>query len=156
LIGDGVARPHAQLRLAGQVRAGRVTFAGRVAFDDLPAWLAAADICVAPYVQAPPGSPFVNSPVKVFEYMAAGRAIVASRLGQIAHLLADGASGLLVTPGDGEALARAIRSLAGDPALRRRLGCAARDTAVTGYTWRANAARVVAALRTAERGGGAT
>jgi glycosyltransferase involved in cell wall biosynthesis len=153
LIGDGAARAGAARRLAEHVRAGRVTFTGRIAFQSLPDYLAAIDICLAPYVPIPPDSPFINSPVKLFEYMAAGRAIVASRLGQIARVIADGESGLLIPPGDADALARAIARLVDDGALRCRLGRAARAEAVARYTWRANAARAAEAVGRVTDGG---
>jgi glycosyltransferase involved in cell wall biosynthesis len=146
LVGHGAARASTEERLAGHVRAGRVTFTGRVAFETLPEYLAAVDICIAPYVTIPPGSPFINSPVKLFEYMAARKAVVASRLGQIARIVEDGESGLLVEAGNGAAVASAIARLADDPDLRRRLGDSARATVEALYTWRANAARVAEAV----------
>ena len=71
-----------------------------------------------------------------------GKAIVASRLGQIAGVIIDGGNGLLVEPADPTALARAIDRLARDRELRARLGAEARDRVVTHYTWKQNAARV--------------
>lgn len=93
----------------------------------LPGYLAAADVCVAPYRAVPPRGPFVNSPIKLFEYMAAGRAIVASRIGQIAEILADERSALLVEPEDSASLAAALARrrralhLAGERRARRRV-----------------------------------
>jgi glycosyltransferase involved in cell wall biosynthesis len=58
--------------------------------------------------------------------MSSGRAVVACDVGAIASALVDGRTGLLVAPGDAGALAAAIESLAGDPALRARLAAAAR------------------------------
>jgi glycosyltransferase involved in cell wall biosynthesis len=125
----------------------RVVFTDRVPVDDVPAYVDASDVAVAPMRPNPDGSDFFNSPVKVFEYMAAGRAIVASRLGQIVDVIDDGETGLLVEPDDAHALAAAIERLAMDPALRERLGLAARRTAVERHTWRQNASRVVAAFK---------
>ena len=121
----------------------RVVFTDRVPVDDVPAYVDACDVAAAPMRPNPDGSPFFNSPVKVFEYMAAGRAIVASRLGQIEEVIEDGETGLLVEPEDATALARAIVRLARDPALRARLGENARRAAVARHTWRRNAERVV-------------
>jgi glycosyltransferase involved in cell wall biosynthesis len=122
----------------------RVVFTDRIPVDDVPAFVDACDVAVAPMRPNPDGSPFFNSPVKVFEYMAAGRAIVASRLGQIEEVIEDGETGLLVEPESPRALARAIVRLARDPALRARLGENARRAAVARHTWRRNAERVVA------------
>jgi glycosyltransferase involved in cell wall biosynthesis len=146
LVGHGAARASTEQRLAEHVRAGRVAFTGRVAFETLPEYLAAVDVCIAPYIPIPPGTPFINSPVKLFEYMAARKAVVASRLGQIARIVEDGQSGLLVEAGDAAAVAAAIARLVDDPELRRRLGEAARATVAAHYTWRANAARAAEAV----------
>jgi glycosyltransferase involved in cell wall biosynthesis len=80
--------------------------------------------------------------------MASGRAIVASRLGQIAEVLEDQATALLVEPDNPQALADAIVRLVDDADLRTRLGNAARQTAEQRHTWRQNAQRVIDCLGT--------
>ena len=125
--------------------ADRVVFAGRVPIDEVPAYLDACDMAVAPMVPNPDGSDFFNSPVKIFEYMASGRAIVASRLGQIEEVIEEGETGLLVEPESPEALAAALCRLAGDRELRERLGRNARRVAVERHTWRRNAEIVLTA-----------
>jgi glycosyltransferase involved in cell wall biosynthesis len=106
---------------------------------------------VAPHVRNPDGSPFFGSPTKLFEYMAMGRAIVASRLDQIGEVLDGDQVAVLVEPGDPGALADALASLLDDPDRRCRLASAARDAAVRHHTWRAHTERIVAALE-ARRG----
>ena len=96
------------------------------------------------YVPVPAGAVFVNSPIKILEYMAAGRATIASDLGQIRKLLGDGA-GVLVPPGDAEDLADEIRRLASDATAPAELGAAARRE-VQQYSWRRHVERVVEAL----------
>jgi glycosyltransferase involved in cell wall biosynthesis len=120
--------------------AGRVTFTGPVAPADVAARLAAADVLVLPNPRSAI-STHATSPLKLFEYMAAGRAIVASDLPSIREVLTDDVDGLLVAAGDADALAAAIRRLSGDAPLRRRLGAAARDNAA-GYTWSRRAERL--------------
>ena len=71
-----------------------------------PAYLAACDILVSPHGRQADGGEFFGSPTKLFEYMAAGRPIVASAVGQIADVLEDERSALLVPPDDVEALCR--------------------------------------------------
>jgi glycosyltransferase involved in cell wall biosynthesis len=78
-----------------------------------------AALCVVP-------SLWDNSPNTVYEAMAAGRAVVASRVGGIPELVADGDTGLLVPPGDSEQLAAAITRLLADPELRQAMGRAGR------------------------------
>jgi glycosyltransferase involved in cell wall biosynthesis len=75
------------------------------------------------------------SPLKLYEYMAAGKAVVASAEGQIVDAIADGESGVLVPPGDSTALAEAIVSLLQDPGRRHCLGRKARQQAVAQHSW---------------------
>jgi glycosyltransferase involved in cell wall biosynthesis len=98
LVGDGPARARVGeiLRVGG--RLDRVTLTGRLGFDEIPRILAASDLCLSPHVPNPDGSAFFGSPTKLFEYMASGRAIVASELGQIGEVLDHGRNGWLVPP----------------------------------------------------------
>jgi glycosyltransferase involved in cell wall biosynthesis len=131
----------AEIQEAGLVE--RVTFLGGVEHSRIPAYLDACDILVSPQTPLPGGIEFFGSPTKVFEYMAAGKAIVASRLGQIGEVLVDEETALLVEPGSVENLAHALSVASGDPALRKRLGAAARARALEKHSWRDNA-RLVA------------
>jgi glycosyltransferase involved in cell wall biosynthesis len=122
--------------------ADRVTFTGLVAPGEVAGRLLGADILVLPN-PASAISSHATSPLKLFEYMAAGKAIVASDLPAIREVLAHDVNALLVTPGDPGALAAAIRRLAGDPMLRKTLAAAAR-TAVAEYSWDRRAERLEA------------
>ena len=88
-------------------------------------------------------SSHATSPLKLFEYMAAGKAIVASNLPAIAEILTNDINAVLVEPGDAEALAAGIRTLAADADLRNRLGDAARRD-VAEYSWKRRAERLEA------------
>ncbi len=120
----------------------RVTFAGHLLPSAVAGRLAMADVLALPN-PASAISTHSTSPLKLFEYMAAGKAIVASSLPAIREVLTDEITALLVTPGDPEALAAGIRRLAHDPALRSRLGGGAR-TAVAEYSWDRRAERLEA------------
>lgn len=141
-IGDGDERAKTEAIIAKSGKSRAATFTGRVTHARVPAYLDSCDILVSPHVAAPDGSEFFGSPTKLFEYMAMARPVIASRLGQIADVMIDGKNGLLVEPGNASALAAAIKRLAGDEALRARLGGAARQAVINNYTWRHNAARV--------------
>ena len=95
--------------------------------------MASCDIVVSPHA---PVEGFVGSPMKIFEYMASGRAIVASRLEQIGEVLEHERTAILVEPGDVTELAKALGRLADDPELRQRLGRAAQAAARERHTWR--------------------
>ena len=134
IVGDGPERGRLEAELAAadpQLRRA-VCLTGSVAPDEVPGLLASIDVAVAPY---PPLPNFYFSPLKVYEYMAAGVPVVASRVGQLAHLIRDEVNGLLCPPGDASAIAAAIDRLRGDRHLRHRLAQAARNDVVNHYTW---------------------
>jgi glycosyltransferase involved in cell wall biosynthesis len=112
---------------------GRIVFAGEVPFAEVPEAMAAMDIATIPWATD------YGSPMKVAEYMAMGRALIAPDLEVLREVLADGRNALLVPRGDASALAGAIRRLAATPPLRRALGSAARRDAVEHHDWRHHA-----------------
>jgi glycosyltransferase involved in cell wall biosynthesis len=143
MVGSGVLRAEVErtLREAGATR--RVILTGAVEHERVPGLLDACDVLASPHVQLADGSEFFGSPTKLFEYMAMGKAIVASRLGQIGEVLAHEETALLVEPGDARALSEAILRLVNAPELREMLGAAARREAVARHTWAHNAQRVL-------------
>jgi glycosyltransferase involved in cell wall biosynthesis len=143
LVGDGVelAATRNTLREAGLLA--RTTLAGEVSPNEVPAYLDACDILASPHVPLPGGVEFFGSPTKLFEYMAAGKAIIASRLGQIGDVLEHGVTAWLAEPGDAAGLGDGLRALAAAPELRRELGANARRRAVERHSWQQNACRVV-------------
>lgn len=143
LVGSGSLQPQVQKILAAETSDGRVVFTGAVAHDEVPSLLDACDILVSPHVPLADGSEFFGSPTKLFEYMAMGKGIVASRLGQIGDVLEDGETALLVEPGEAPALASAITVLAESAEMRTRLGVSARQAVIAGHTWKHNAQRVL-------------
>src|SRR5207245_1792447 len=140
LVGDGPARAAVCADLSACGLNGVVHCTGAVAPREVPGLLTSADVAVAPYPQA---TGFYFSPLKVYEYLAAGRAVVASRVGQLETVIRHDVNGLLCPPGDAGALAAALERLRCEPALRARLGRAARATVLYKHTWDAVAARVL-------------
>jgi glycosyltransferase involved in cell wall biosynthesis len=142
VVGDGPARAALEQQAAVLGVADRVTFTGLQPREAIPGLVAGFDIALQPLAVS------YASPLKIFEYMAAGRAIVAPDQPNIREVLRDGETAVLFDPAEAGAMWRAIRRLAGDAALQRRLGEAARaEIARRDYTWRGNAARVVAWAR---------
>ncbi|MGQ9560913.1 MAG: glycosyltransferase family 4 protein [Candidatus Oleimicrobiaceae bacterium] len=109
-----------------------VIFAGYVDYQEMPKYLAAMDVVVAPYPNLPF---FYYSPVKIYEYMAAGRPVVSTAIGQIAEVIRDGENGCLCPPDDLTCLVSKIVQLVAKPGLRQRLGQAARQTVLDQHTW---------------------
>lgn len=133
LVGDGPQRLAMMDRAASQGLAAAVHFTGLVDHGEVARLLAAADIAVAPAPRLQ-GELWL-SPMKLFEYMAAGKAIVASSAGQLLEVIHDGQNGLLVAAGDVQAMGLALQRLLEQPALRQRLGAQARADAVRDYAW---------------------
>jgi glycosyltransferase involved in cell wall biosynthesis len=125
----------------------RVILTGAVEHERVPALLDACDVLASPHVPLEDGSEFFGSPTKLFEYMAMGKAIVASRLGQIGDVLVNEETALLVEPNDARELSQAILRLTNSLELRERLGAAARREAIAQHTWTHNAGRVLDAYR---------
>jgi glycosyltransferase involved in cell wall biosynthesis len=140
LVGDGPARAAVCADLSTRGLAGVVHCTEAVASHEVPGLLTSVDAAVAPYPQA---TGFYFSPLKVYEYMAAGRAVVASRVGQLESVIQHDVNGLLCPPGDAAALSAALERLRCEPGLRARLGRAARATVFDNHTWDAVAARVL-------------
>jgi len=143
LVGNGVLQTEMREALQEYEQKGLVVFTGLLPHDAIPPLLDASDILVSPHVSMPDGRPFFGSPTKLFEYMAMAKAVIASKLDQLAQVLNHGTTAWLVPPGDDVELAAAIEMLAGDSELRLSLGKQARATALNHHTWRANAARVL-------------
>jgi glycosyltransferase involved in cell wall biosynthesis len=143
LVGAGRFRDEVDLIIRAAGRDDDVIFTGHVDHERVPALLDACDILLSPHVPLEDGSEFFGSPTKLFEYMAMGKAIVASRLGQIGEVLVDQESALLVEPGNERDLADAIVRLSKSKELRTQLGAAARQAAIERHTWKQNAQRVI-------------
>jgi glycosyltransferase involved in cell wall biosynthesis len=138
IVGDGPMRGWVEGFVAGAGLGGKVVLTGWQPHDRLPSLVRRMDVATAPY---PVLGDFYFSPLKLFEYMSLGRAIVASRIGQIASVVEEGRSGLLVEPGSVGELAQSLLRLLDDEGLRHELGAGA-QAASRRYTWLENARRI--------------
>lgn len=116
----------------------RICWPGMVAHELIPGYLAAMDITVLPNTQR------YCSPIKLFEYMAMGRACVAPATQPVREVMGDGVDGLLFDSDDAQAFHGALERLVQDPALRRQLGNSARLRVEREFSWENNAERVMA------------
>jgi len=142
VVGDGPARAAIEARAAELGVADRLTFTGVVARDRVAGYLAAYDIALQPDVVA------YASPLKLFEYLAMGCAIVAPDTANIREVLRHDHNGWLFDTAVPDALPAAVETLCGDAALRTRLSAAARASIdAQGLTWARNAERVEGLFR---------
>jgi hypothetical protein len=117
-VGEGADKPRLRSRV-DELGLANVSLHPGVPHSDVPALLAAADICLATLRCVPLFVSFI--PSKIFEYLGAGRAVVGAVAGEAAQILRE-AGATVVPPEDSAALAAAIRELAADPARRLAMG----------------------------------
>ncbi len=145
LVGDGRLRPAMEQKVADLHLRQRVVFTGKVSQADVASLLGAAD--VATVCQRGSAAEAALSPLKLFEYMAAGKAIVAAGAPGIERIISDRVNGLLVPAGDPPALARAVAELIDDDELRSTLGQAARKQALEQHSWTRTVEQLESVLR---------
>ncbi len=137
VVGDGPARIGLEERARHLGIADRVIFTGIVGRNEVARYVAAFDIALQPAVVA------YASPLKLFEYLMLGRAIVAPAQQNIMEILSDGKNAVLFDPKQPAAMADAIERVSLDAELRQRIAAGARATiSEQGLTWRHNAERV--------------
>lgn len=140
-VGDGEFRSQLEdyCRAEGLVK--RVVFTGRKPHADIPALVAAMDIAILL------NSNEYGSPMKIFEYLGMGKAVIAPAVAPLKEVLREGETGLLIAPGSAAEMAQAIIRLVEDPALRSRLGTAGRAYVTANHTWHQNAIKTLDAYR---------
>lgn len=141
VVGDGPLGAELKREIARLGLERHVSLTGAVPHDEVPAYIRAFDLALAPYPAA--SHAFYFSPLKIYEYLACGVPVVAARLGQIAEAVNDGHTGRLYAAGDLGALATLCADLLDDAAARARMGAAAAAVVAERHTWRHNAERVV-------------
>lgn len=140
IVGHGSERARLEADVAERGLSDAVVFTGSVGFADVPGLLASMDVGVAPYPDLPG---FYFSPLKVYEYMAAGLPVVASRIGQLTEIIEHDRTGVLCPPGDPVALALALAHLGASPEKRGQLGQWARAAVLRRHTWDRVAERIL-------------
>lgn len=169
IIGGGPERQRLESLAAELDISERVEFTGPVPPTQVPQLLAGVDIATAPYPAPDAEAEHYFSPLKVYEYLAAGVPVVASALGELPQLLAgrpgaegspetvrdpeaDGGregttgAGITVPPGDPEALGEAMSRLIEDPALRAQMGASGRRLVENEHSWVLRAQSVLAEI----------
>lgn len=142
LVGDGLMRADLEAQARKLGLEDRIIFTGAVPHDEVAALLQSAQVAIV----NPRLSPVSRSsgPLKLFEYMAAGKAVVAPAIDGVRQVLVDGVDGKLIAPDSPQALAAALQELLADEDLRLRLGQAARKKALDLYSWDSTVAQIEA------------
>lgn len=135
LVGDGQTRPSVERMIQKNGLQQSVILTGAIAHIDVPDMVSIADVAVVPSASVPASRGGTGTPLKLFEYMAAGKAIVATALNEAVEVIQDGQNGLLVEAGDVNGFAESMLTLLNNPAERVRLGQNARQQAIELYSW---------------------
>jgi glycosyltransferase involved in cell wall biosynthesis len=133
--------------LAHEKSAENIKFTSYVHHNTVPLYLAASDVLVMPYtsrmtIRGGTVARDFTSPIKLFEYMASGRPVVATSIPSVSEILRDGVNAILVPPDSPEAIAAGIKRALNDPALAKALSERA-SSDVRGYTWEARAKKLL-------------
>jgi glycosyltransferase involved in cell wall biosynthesis len=134
-VGDGAMRPHVERAVAELP--GRVLYIGPLPYLEVARVAAHAVVSFVPMVAPERESKF--SPLKLYESMACGVPVVASDTIGISEVVDEVGCGILVQPGDAQAIAEAARRLFDDPALASEMGRRGREAAVARFSWQARA-----------------
>lgn len=132
--GDGPLRAELSTQADQLGISERVTFTGRVPWDEVPAFLAAAHIFALPSIRDEYGN-VDGLPTVLLEAMSSGNAVVASDIGGVSQVIEDGKTGMLVPPGDIKALTHALLQLASDQQKRLDIGLSARQAVEDTFNW---------------------
>jgi glycosyltransferase involved in cell wall biosynthesis len=143
VAGDGELRPQLESRARELAVAERVRWLGQLPPTEVPGFLAALDVGLIPYPELPD---FAFSPLKLYEYLAAGVPIVASDIGQVGDVLRAAGCGSLVRPGDPAALAEGIKAVLDHPERSRVLAMEGRRRALAEHSWDERARRLTRLL----------
>ena len=145
IVGDGPIRCDLEKTVANNGLSGKVTITGRQVHEMVRFFIAAMDIAVSPL------STFYASPMKIIEYMAMGKALVAPNTPNIRDIVTHEEDGILFCPQKVDDLVQKLLFLIGDPLLRARLGFKARNKIESRYTWQQNAKHVVSIIENGEK-----
>lgn len=137
IVGDGPARPALESRVKEMGLEGMVIFVGHVPHPEVSSFIESMD------TTAVLCSDSLGSPMKLFEYLAMCKPVIASRSGQLTEIIQHRQNGMLVDPQNSLHVAEALLELGNNPHLRERLGKAARLTVESKHTWEHNAQAVV-------------
>jgi glycosyltransferase involved in cell wall biosynthesis len=134
LIGDGEYRKYVDEFVEKNNLKDKIIVTGLVPFNEVPQYLAACDILASPF-KSTHNTTFFNSPIKTFEYMAMGKPIVTTNIGQLADVCLDENNSLVMEENNPNSLAEKVFKILEEPQLAKQLGKNAREFVVKNYSW---------------------
>lgn len=137
LVGDGKLKGELQAQIAEEKIEQAVLFVNAVPHHEIPRYIATFDIAVVPH------SNEYRSPIKLFEYMAEAKAVIAPRTEPIEMIVRHGENGMLFEPLSEQKIADCLRTLVKDAEKRQQLGTKAREDILAKHTWLNNAKVIV-------------
>ncbi|RJQ17690.1 MAG: glycosyltransferase family 1 protein [Nitrospiraceae bacterium] len=137
LVGDGPMKPSLEKKVLESGLQDRVYFPGTISHEDLPKYISAFDIAIMP------DSNEYGSPMKIFEYMAMGKPVVAPKFGPLEDGITHGKEGFLFEPQNANDLVSCLRRLIDNADLRRELGKNGRTRIMDRHNWQNNAVSVL-------------
>lgn len=150
MVGDGKMRPGIEKRVKKSGLSRHFIFTGSVPYKLVPLFINLSNICITPF---PKENTHLkdSSPLKLFEYLACGRPVVATDVGGVAEIIKSSGGGLLVRPDDPDALSSGILELLKDEARQKEMGTRGRNYVLKNNTWKISARKVQEIFRTAKR-----
>ena len=131
LVGDGETAPELKQQADHLGLNPCITWAGRIPYQEVPTWIGAMTLCVAPFR----GDRGETSPVKLFDYLACGKPVIASAIPSVSATFVQQAGVVLVPPDDPSALAQAVLVLLKDPDRQVRMAAIGRRFVEQGFSW---------------------
>ena len=142
IVGDGIVREQLEKMVTELGMDDSFIFTGLVLYEDVPKYINASDVCVAPFVKAR-NEKIGLSPLKLYEYLACGKSVVASNIKGVGDILENSNSGISVAPDDPNELAENIIKLLTDIQLREQMGNNGRKLAVNNYSWETTSKKTI-------------
>lgn len=134
IVGDGVMKDKLLETTSKLGLSDKFTFTGRIPYEQVPLYINAADVCVAPFIKER-NSKIGLSALKTYEYLACGKPIVASSIPGVKDLIESSGGGISVTPESPEDLAAAVVRLLSDEKTRAAMGRKGRRYVVDNHSW---------------------